>query len=387
MVKQTRRTDRCFLPAAGGSVAKVRFPVSPSQRGLPPPQQVSGSGSSDGRPRCSAAATEEKGRSHAGGQGSDGGSGEPESKRGRQERNEEAAGLTNRGKAYVPGRDQQGAAELGEDSRAAQLQSVGSLKVTIQRSSESREFGPTDRTADRQTGGLHCHVCNLTCRSPQVFQEHMSGQEHLRKLQEITHTICLNTHTLLDRGRRPQTQHWCDTCQIHFTGDVIIHRRTKQHKACKQLGRPFCPVCKRHFRTPRKFVEHMKSAEHKEQVQLAEAQEEELITVDAVGCFEEEEEEQEEEVEVADEEEPEENEGKPPEPIETKEADEEEHDLHGSRFVVPVCGFVCRLCNKFFYREAAARHTHCRTHTHYLNVQNYRRTQEEDEGEDRSAPP
>ncbi|KAF0022506.1 hypothetical protein F2P81_025132 [Scophthalmus maximus] len=93
-----------------------------------------------------------------------------------------------------------------------------------------------------------------------------------------------------NRGRQPQAQRWCDTCQTHFSGDVIIHRRTKQHKICKQLCRPFCPVCKRHFRTPRKFVEHMKSPEHKQQVQLQQAQEEELIIVDAVGCFEEEEE-------------------------------------------------------------------------------------------------
>ena len=58
-----------------------------------------------------------------------------------------------------------------------QLQSVASLKVTIQQSSESREFGQTDRTADRQTGGLHCHVCNLTCRSVQVRH---SEHTHLR---------------------------------------------------------------------------------------------------------------------------------------------------------------------------------------------------------------
>lgn len=94
------------------------------------------------------------------------------------------------------------------------------------------------------------------------------------------------------RGRQTQPQRWCDTCQTRYTGNVIVHRRTKRHKVrelgrrsslessslpplvvclcvtqvCKQRGRPFCPVCKRHFRTPRKFVEHMKSAEHKQQV-------------------------------------------------------------------------------------------------------------------------
>uniref|UniRef100_A0A665VWL8 Cip1-interacting zinc finger protein-like n=1 Tax=Echeneis naucrates TaxID=173247 RepID=A0A665VWL8_ECHNA len=236
----------------------------------------------------------------------------------------------------------------------SQLQSVGSLKVTIQQSSESREFGQTDRTADRQAGGLHCHVCNLTCCSLQVFHEHMSGAEHMKKLHEITNSICLHTHTLQDRGRRPGPRHWCDACQTHFSGDVIVHRRTKQHKLCKQLCRPFCPVCKRHFRTPRKFVEHMKSPEHKQQVHLQDVQEEELITVDAVGCFEEEEEVEEvEEVGVADDE------------VEEQTEVTEDKDS----FVVPVSGFLCRLCNKFFHREATARHTHCRTHTHYLNLQ------------------
>ncbi|KAF6716802.1 hypothetical protein FQA47_017188 [Oryzias melastigma] len=124
-----------------------------------------------------------------------------------------------------PDPDQQGAAE---DSRAAevrntlsssswlpseqklngcagcvQLQSAGSLKVTIQRSSESREFGQSDRGGEKKSPGLRCHVCDLSCHSLQVrntpggrlnvcsplqavcalqvFQEHMSGGEHLRR--------------------------------------------------------------------------------------------------------------------------------------------------------------------------------------------------------------
>lgn len=325
------------------------------------------------------------------------GGGPGETKRARLD-GDEAAALTNRetvpGSCGQPGSescstadgvrsrwsppDQQGSAEHSELT-------VRSLKVTIQQSSESRAFRQTDGTADRQTGGLHCHVCDLTCRSLQVFQDHMTGLEHLSRLKEMTHTICLNTHTLKDRGRRPDTQRWCDACQTHFSGDVIIHRRTKQHKMCKQLCRPFCPVCKRHFRTPRKFVEHMKSAEHKEQVQLEEVQEEELITVDAVGCFkgeEEDDEEEEEDLEVAEEEE-EDGGGKEDvakeqrsvEAADTQEVDREEYDPHtiyGSSFVLPVSGFLCRLCNKFFYRETTARHTHCRTHTHYLNLQSHR---------------
>ncbi|XP_040897952.1 cdkn1a interacting zinc finger protein 1b isoform X2 [Toxotes jaculatrix] len=406
MVKQQRRTDRCFLPAAGNSVAQVRFPVGPVQRRQTPPYQgsgrkwvASGTGSTESRQYCSSSITTEEERGDDSGDlGPDGGSGE--TKRAKLDGTEEPAAPTPRScdqpasescsagdgvSSRLPPVDQQGSAEHSEDSRAAELQSVGSLKVTIQQSSESREFGQTDRTADRQTGGLHCHVCNLTCRSVQMFHEHMSGAEHVKKLQEITHSICLNTHTLQDRGRRPDAQRWCDTCQTHFSGDIIIHRRTRQHKMCKQLCRPFCPVCKRHFRTPRKFVEHMKSPEHKQQVHLQDAQEEELITVDAVGCFEGEEEE--EEAEVADDEEDEEDdvrkEASELRVMETADADDPPYDPHtsyGSSFVVPVSGFLCRLCNKFFHRETTARHTHCRTHIHYLNLQTHRARRRNEEG-------
>ncbi|XP_030579468.1 cdkn1a interacting zinc finger protein 1b isoform X1 [Archocentrus centrarchus] len=415
MVKQPQRTDRCFLPAVGSSVARVRFPVSPAQRRPPPPQQGSGIGITDSRPRCSSTTTEEErgadGPSRPGAPGLEGGSVEPDLKRARTEGTEELAAPPSRDRGPgscdpatdVPHLEQQGAADHSEGSRAAELQGVGSLKVTIQQSSESREFGPTDRTAERQTGGLHCHVCNHTCRSLQLFQEHMSGPEHVKKLQEITHSIHLNTRTLQDsRGCRPEAQRWCDTCQTHFSGDVIIHRQTKQHKMCKQLCRPFCPVCRRHFRTPRKFVEHMKSPEHKQQVHLEEAQEEELITVDAVGCFEEEEEEEEEqvveeEVDVAEEEEDAGTEESKEEASEIAGQEEEEDSgeydsnaTYGRSFVVPVCGFVCQLCKKFFYSESAARRTHCRTHTHYLHLQSHRtqrrRRGQRDEEKGSAAP-
>ncbi|XP_061881262.1 cdkn1a interacting zinc finger protein 1b isoform X2 [Entelurus aequoreus] len=174
----------------------------------------------------------------------------------------------------VPPSDQQRAAELGDANRTAELHSAGSLKVTIQQSSDSREFPQKDATDDRP----HCHVCGVTCPSWQVFEEHMAGSDHMTKVKEITRSITLMSR----RGR------WCDTCQTHYSGDVILHRRSKQHKVCKRESRPFCAACRRHFKSPRKLVEHMKCAAHKRQVQETLEEEEELITVDAIGCFEEE---------------------------------------------------------------------------------------------------
>ncbi|KAM7415487.1 hypothetical protein PAMA_017814 [Pampus argenteus] len=117
------------------------------------------------------------------------------------------------------------------------------------------------------------------------------------------------------------------------------------------------------------------------QVHMEEAQEEELITVDAVGCFQEEEKEEEkeeEEVEVGDDEEEDvgdKAEQKMSEAADTQETQQDQYDAsitYGSSFVVPVSGFLCQLCNKFFHKETTARHTHCRTHTHYFNLQSFR---------------
>ncbi|XP_030215303.1 cdkn1a interacting zinc finger protein 1b isoform X1 [Gadus morhua] len=264
-----------------------------------------------------------------------------------------------------------------------ELQGLGSsLKVTIQRESDSRAFGETaGQPEGQQQGQHHCHLCSSSCPSLQAFQNHMMGTEHQKRLKVVTEIV----KTAGSRGDQPIKPRWCDTCQKHFSGDVILHRRTNPHKMCKQSSRPYCLVCKRHFRTPRKFVEHMKSPEHKQKVLLEEAQDDELITVDAIGCFEGEEgsggegsgwegsggEGSGREEVVAGEGDGN-TRGGGEETFKGEETEKQDYDpdtVYGSSFVVPVTGFLCRLCQKFFDNEATARHTHCRTHTHYLNLQ------------------
>ncbi|KAG7282357.1 hypothetical protein CRUP_029678 [Coryphaenoides rupestris] len=211
----------------------------------------------------------------------------------------------------VPPPDQKGVAETAE------LQGLGSsLKVTIRREGDSRAFGQAAGQTDGQTPGHHCHLCGSSCPTLQAFQDHMMGTYHQKRLEEL----------------------------------------------CKQSSRPYCLVCKRHFRTPRKFVEHMKSPEHKEKGEERSGEDrsgEEATVVD-------------EEVEV------EAGAGGGDarhggeETCKEEETKQQEYDpdtIYGSSFVVPVTGFLCRLCQKFFDDEAMARQAHCQTHTHYLNMQ------------------
>ncbi|XP_042334939.1 cip1-interacting zinc finger protein isoform X2 [Sceloporus undulatus] len=206
------------------------------------------------------------------------------------------------------------------------VSSAGSLKVTIQQSSESRAISTTalkpshwtSETVPAETSPesvlkFYCYICKTDCCNQQNFQAHMAGVQHQQRLQDIQHmsNVCFVSLLPMVKEQRPlvekdgdNQQRWCNTCQTNFIGDLIKHRRTQDHKLAKRSLRPLCTVCSRHFKTPRKFVEHMKSLEHKQkakEVRLGEKEQggpedsEELITVDAVGCFEEEEEEEEEE--------------------------------------------------------------------------------------------
>ncbi|TST10021.1 Cip1-interacting zinc finger protein [Bagarius yarrelli] len=211
-----------------------------------------------------------------------------------------------------------------------------SLKVTIQRSSESRAFstgleevapasGPAiDRDVNLTADKYRCYICNVT--SPDQLMAKVSS-------------------------------------------------------------RPFCTVCERHFRTPRKFVEHMKSPEHKQQVEELKDRGrpevmEELITLDAIGCFEDEDE-YEEEVS-------EDEEATVQEQINlTAINDDRKFDpdtQYGTSFVVPVAGFLCKLCHRFYHFESRARETHCKSLTHFQNLQKYTSMlnllQEDDENSD-----
>ncbi|XP_019741316.1 cdkn1a interacting zinc finger protein 1b isoform X2 [Hippocampus comes] len=157
--------------------------------------------------------------------------------------------------------EQQEAVERHDANTTSQLKSACSLEVTIQQYGDSREFKMAGEKRAAPGSGLHCHMCGVTCHSMEMFVEHMGGSDHMAKWKEITHSVSIITHTITNRRRR-----WCDTCQSHFSDDVISHRRTKQHKERKRASRPFCAACRRHLKTPRKFVEHMKSDKHKREV-------------------------------------------------------------------------------------------------------------------------
>lgn len=314
-----------------------------------------------------------------------------------------------------------GGLDVGEcEKRAREMLRVwgagGSLKVTILQSSDSRAFStvslaPGPRSGDsasapaaaasvpsKQALQFFCYICRAGCCSQQEFQDHMLGAQHQQRLGEIQHMsqACLLSllpvpRDVLEReDEEPPLRRWCNTCRVYYMGDLIQHRRTQDHKIAKQSLRPFCTVCNRYFRTPRKFVEHVKSQGHKDKAkelkmfekELAGQDEDHFITVDAVGCFEDDDEEEEEEEDNEEEIEVEEEFCKQVRSrgiaIEERK-DSETHSpntAHGADVMVPVMGYVCRICHKFYHGGSGAKLSHCKSVTHLENLQKHKKAQD-----------
>uniref|UniRef100_A0A096P1Y3 CDKN1A interacting zinc finger protein 1 n=1 Tax=Papio anubis TaxID=9555 RepID=A0A096P1Y3_PAPAN len=305
--------------------------------------------------------------------------------------------------------------DVGEcENRAREMPGVwgagGSLKVTILQSSDSRAFStvpltPVPRPSDsasstpaatstpsKQALQFFCYICKASCSSQQEFQNHMSEPQHQQRLGEIQHMsqACLLSllpvprDVLETEDEEPPPRRWCNTCQLYYVGDLIQHRRTQDHKIAKQSLRPFCTVCNRYFKTPRKFVEHVKSQGHKDKAkelkslekEIAGQDEDHFITVDAVGCFEgdeeEEDDEDEEEIEVEEE---------LCKQMRSRDISREEwkgsetyspNTAYGVDFLVPVMGYVCRICHKFYHSNSGAQLSHCKSLGHFENLQKYK---------------
>lgn len=278
------------------------------------------------------------------------------------------------------------------------------LKVTIQLRSESRttalqpagpEKNSTVGSSVQSRPRFCCYVCKASYHNLQNFQSHLVTVQHQHKIQEIEHlsNACLVTllptamesqSSIVSRDGKKKQLRWCNVCQVHFNCDLIKHRRTQEHKMAKRSLRPFCTVCTRHFKTPRKFVEHMKSPEHKQRCQEVKLSEKEpwnmeesgdLITVDAVGCFEDEDDDDDEEEGISADDTVEDTDNFVGEDkaVDCEAGEEYNPDTaYGLDYMVPVEGHLCRLCHKFYPSDSAARLTHCKSLVHFQNIQRFK---------------
>ncbi|KAK1884095.1 Cip1-interacting zinc finger protein [Dissostichus eleginoides] len=245
---------------------------------------------------------------------------------------------------------------LSEEDQQGDFLSEGKDASLASADNQEEEEGVADGT-----NKFYCYLCSITCHNQQNFKSHMNSVSHQQRMMEIQHmsNACLVTlmprvheslqEAIKDGEKKSDLKHWCATCHTHFTSSLTEHRRTEEHKLASRAVISSCTVCKKRFRTSQIFVEHLRSQDHRRKVEELQEQE---------GC------EMNEQDDCSSKE------------VTLKDmASDEQYDadtVYGSSFFVPVAGFICRLCNKFYHFESSALHTHCKSMKHFEKLKRYR---------------
>ncbi|ESO98275.1 hypothetical protein LOTGIDRAFT_231367 [Lottia gigantea] len=206
-------------------------------------------------------------------------------------------------------------------------------------------------------------VCNI-CKSPNHFQrscpqnslkDHFSGPKHDMKRPPVglnnkpfgTTSRFAGTRG----GRRPfQSDRFrgkfagnnnirsCKICSIHGIRDFETHIKTPEHARMFDLCKAGCKLCsKKRYNSKPQYEKHQVSTLHKA-VGISQS----FIIKILVS--------------------------KKKLVVESKLKPYSASNTSGVEYVVPVAGFFCKLCKKFYNKESYAKDDHCKTKAHYDKV-------------------
>lgn len=241
---------------------------------------------------------------------------------------------------------------------------------------------------------FYCYLCSITCLNQQTFRSHMNSISHQQRMMEIQHmsNACLVTllprlqdslqGTNKDGEKKNELKRWCATCRAHFTCSSIDHRQTKEHKLARKMTTSSCTLCKKHFRSSQIFIQHLQTLEHRKKVEMDNQSCEEQSKIPDGFLVEEEggvSEDDENLSNAEDLEEFDKQDGGSSREVTLEDMDDcvqyNPEVVYGSRFFVPVAGFICKLCNKFYHFESPHLHSHCKSSEHYENLKRYKTDQ------------
>lgn len=247
-----------------------------------------------------------------------------------------------------------------------------------------------EEDVEEGTNKFYCYLCSITCLNQQNFRSHMNSISHQQRMMEIQHmsNACLVTllprlqdslqGTSKDSEKKNELKRWCATCRTHFSSSSMDHRQTKEHKLARKMAISSCTVCKKHFRSSHIFIQHLQTLEHRKKVEMDNQDSEELskipdgFLVEESGMSGDE-----EDVSNADDQEDSDTQdGGASREVTLEDMDDsvlyDPNEVYGSSFFVPVAGFICRLCNKFYHFESSDLHSHCKSLEHYENLKRYK---------------
>ncbi|PNF28827.1 hypothetical protein B7P43_G04423 [Cryptotermes secundus] len=288
---------------------------------------------------------------------------------------------------------------------------------------------PTSRYSGIPPALFYCHVCKKHMWDDISFQNHLKGRTHQLMMDKLEESYKIRVELMrheqkvaeqqreieMERMKRQgkkvnmSIREYCTMCDLHFFGNLIVHRKNDRHQQLKNFLHPRCLPCGKEFPTRVEWDHHKltplhlrKTAEVRKSRKSGSDDDfgiEELISGEGGGFGDDfskreikvrTQEEEEDEIKEADKRNEtdkgsDKNDG--PEKGEGAEKDAEGKDEGEStiigklRFRVPkynpdvavglsllkkMTGQICRTCHRFFINVEDAK-THCRTLTHYNN--------------------
>lgn len=288
---------------------------------------------------------------------------------------------------------------------------------------------PTSRYSGIPPSLFYCHVCKKHMWDDISFHNHLKGRTHQLMMDKLEESYKIRVELMrheqkvaeqqreieMERMKRQgkkvnmSIREYCTMCDLHFFGNLIVHRKNDRHQQLKNFLHPRCLPCGKEFPTRVEWDHHKltplhlrKTAEVRKSRKSGSDDDfgiEELISGEGSGFGDDfskrdikvrTQEEEEEEIKEGDKRNEtdkgsDKNDGAEKNEGAEKDADgkdEGESTIIGNlRFRVPkynpdvavglsllkkMTGQICRTCHRFFVNVEDAK-THCRTLLHYNN--------------------
>ncbi|XP_033643168.1 uncharacterized protein LOC117303156 [Asterias rubens] len=267
------------------------------------------------------------------------------------------------------------------------INNIGESSISHQLK-QLKEVGVDKHVETKELVDWYCYVCGMFCTSWAPYITHVEGRKHksmFTKLHEIGHAalkrvLISKLEELPEKGqgdpnkwvtiRQPNFgQHqisqlsinsvpgdsdeqiyFCRKCFRTYIGSHKDHLGSPEHKKYVAM-RPRCKACNLTFVTRKYYQKHLQYAAH-------------AVAAKNAADAAKEKDGSKESDQMSDEGSEGKEKGK-------KDPSQSKKKITGPEFIIPISGFFCKLCSKFYNKEKAAMEYHCSTDLHDKKVKEY----------------
>ncbi|KAL8602073.1 hypothetical protein ACOMHN_007343 [Nucella lapillus] len=204
--------------------------------------------------------------------------------------------------------------------------------------SPKESYDPEKPTADYD-GKVRCKSCNMECKDDENLKKHLATKEHRERVDHLK-----------NRG----SKNHCNICDVELKGSFLQHQRMTFHKKRHIQVTKGCAWCKvTSFKNFTEVLEHRATESHIKNQKLYDKRKKgsEKSSTDSKRSDS--------------------RSRKEREPIKVVLPPElekfDEKVVTGQACVIAVTGWFCKVCNKFYNNESAAKETHCMSELHFNN--------------------